>query len=431
MFRSLERAENTARLVEAGFRIALPRSTGAEAEWKSVIVTSAAQAAYEAKYDRYESESVVHFLLQDVDNPSSVLSVIKAARDNARTVRTGLTSEVWASVNETWMVLTKLLKDPIPQTELPAALATIRAQSAVVRGALHGTMLRNDIYDFCRLGTFVERMDSTARIIDVKYYSLLPAPSFVGSRLDNVQWETLLRSVSAHRSFRWAVEEDELESNPVPHLSALKIREADKKRRRQRPTSQQARELISAAIKHDWAQGKLLRKRGEPRFPQAPFLEAAYWTGNRLMEIAQATWDDWIEVKGNDGAKRWGVIVRAEGEKTNSEKWNPVPADVAARVNALRTAHEEFSSRAVGSRWLNRIIELSQGVEKVAGAGRRLDWHAFRHAFLTDLDGADVDTARRQQLAGHSSPQTTGRYTDPTRADKGRAIDKLEEYRRG
>ncbi|MCK0094577.1 alpha-E domain-containing protein [Yoonia sp. F2084L] len=208
MFRSLERAENTARLVEAGFRIALTRSTSAEAEWKSVIVTSASQAAYTAKYSHYDSESVVHFLLQDTDNPSSVLSVIKAARDNARLVRTGLTSEVWTSVNETWMVLTELLKSPIPQTELPAALAVIRAQSAVVRGALHGTMLRNDIYDFCRLGTFVERMDSTARIIDVKYYSLLPAPSFVGSRLDNVQWETILRSVSAHRSFRWAAEGD-------------------------------------------------------------------------------------------------------------------------------------------------------------------------------------------------------------------------------
>lgn len=208
MFRSLERAENTARLVEAGFRIALTRSTNAEAEWKSVIVTSAAQAAYEAKYKHYDSESVVHFLLQDPDNPSSVLSVIKSARDNARLVRTGLTTEVWTSVNETWMVLTKLLNAPIPQTELPAALATIRAQSAVVRGALHGTMLRNDIYDFCRLGTFIERMDSTARIIDVKYYSLLPASSFVGSRLDNVQWETILRSVSAHRSFRWAVEDD-------------------------------------------------------------------------------------------------------------------------------------------------------------------------------------------------------------------------------
>ena len=208
MFRSLERAENTARLIEAGFRIALTRSTSAEAEWKSIIVTSAAQFAYEAKYSGYDSERVVNFLLRDTDNPSSVLSVIKSARDNARLVRTALTTEVWTSVNETWMVLTKLLEAPIRQMELPAVLATIRQQSAVVRGALHGTMLRNDIYDFCRLGTFVERMDSTARIIDVKYYSLLPSPSFVGSRLDNVQWETILRSVSAHRSFRWAVDED-------------------------------------------------------------------------------------------------------------------------------------------------------------------------------------------------------------------------------
>lgn len=208
MFRFLERAENTARLIEAGFRIALTRSTDAEAEWKSVIVTSAARAAYEAHHDGYDSTKVVDFLLRERSNPSSVLSVMKSARDNARLVRTALTSEVWSAVNETWMLLSDLLKEPIPQTELPAVLASIRQQSALVRGALHGTMLRNDIYDFCRLGTFIERMDSTARIIDVKYYSLLPSPSFVGSRLDNVQWETILRSVSAHRSFRWAVEDD-------------------------------------------------------------------------------------------------------------------------------------------------------------------------------------------------------------------------------
>ncbi len=207
MFRFLERAENTARLIEAGFRIALTRSTDAEAEWKSVIVTSAAQPAYDAKHDGYDSARVTDFLLRDADNPSSVLSVTKTARDNARLVRTALTTEVWSSVNETWMVLCDTLRDPVPETELPGVLATIRQQSALVRGAMYGTMLRNDAYDFCGLGTFIERIDSTARIIDVKYHSLLPAPSFVGSRIDNVQWETILRSVSAHRSFRWAIEE--------------------------------------------------------------------------------------------------------------------------------------------------------------------------------------------------------------------------------
>lgn len=208
MFRGLERAENTARLIEAGFRIALTRSVDPESEWRSVIVTSAQQIAFESKHADYDSTRVTDFLLRDPDNPSSVRSVIKSARDNARLVRTALTTEVWAAVNETWMLFEELLKKPVPDTELPEILGIIRKQSALVRGALHGTMLRNDTYDFCRIGTFIERADSTARIVDVKYHSLLPSTSFVGSRLDNVQWEMILRSVSAHRSFRWAVEGD-------------------------------------------------------------------------------------------------------------------------------------------------------------------------------------------------------------------------------
>lgn len=208
MFRGLERAENTARLIEAGFRIALTRSVDPESEWKSVIVTSAQRLAFEAKHNAYDSANVTDFLLRDPDNPSSVRAVIKGARDNARLTRTALTTEVWAAVNETWMLFEDILKKPIPETELPDVLNSIRQQSALVRGALHGTMLRNDIFDFCRLGTFIERADSTARIVDVKYHSLLPAPSFVGSRMDNVQWEMILRSVSAHRSFRWGVDGD-------------------------------------------------------------------------------------------------------------------------------------------------------------------------------------------------------------------------------
>jgi uncharacterized alpha-E superfamily protein len=101
MFRFLERAENSARLIEAGFRIALTRSTDAEAEWKSVIVTSASQSAYDAQHTGYNSAQVVDFLLREPGNPSSVLSVIKSARDNARLVRTALTTEVWVAVNET------------------------------------------------------------------------------------------------------------------------------------------------------------------------------------------------------------------------------------------------------------------------------------------------------------------------------------------
>ncbi|WP_299964403.1 alpha-E domain-containing protein [uncultured Roseobacter sp.] len=208
MFRFLERSENTARLLEAGFRMALTRSSDAESEWRSVLTTSGSRTLYDEKYDTYTDTQVMDWLLRDGDNPSSVVSVMKAARDNARLVRTALTTEVWEAVNDTWMTLSDLLKAPVSPVELPGVLATIRKQSALVRGALHGTMLRNDIYDFARIGTFIERADNTARIIDVKYYTLLPSASAVGSSLDNVQWEMILRSVSAHRCFRWLDEQD-------------------------------------------------------------------------------------------------------------------------------------------------------------------------------------------------------------------------------
>lgn len=208
MFRLLERSENTARLVEAGFRIALTRSSDPASEWKSVVTTAGVRSGYDAIYDTYEAARVVDFLLRDPANPSSVISAVGNARTNARMVRTAITTEVWEAVNECWMGLKELLKRPVKETELPAVLGEIRRYSALVRGAMQGTMLRNDIYDFTQIGTALERADNTARIIDVKYYTLLPSASFVGSTLDNVQWETILRSVSAHRSFRWLNHDD-------------------------------------------------------------------------------------------------------------------------------------------------------------------------------------------------------------------------------
>ncbi|SEP66963.1 Uncharacterized conserved protein, Alpha-E superfamily [Loktanella sp. DSM 29012] len=220
MFRNLERAENTARLIEAGFRIALTRSQDQATGWKSVATTAGAAGSFSQKYQGFESADVINYLLRDPDNASSVLSVVKSARDNARLVRTALTTEVWSAVNDNWMTMKDLLAEPVVETELPKVLDIIRQQSALVRGALHGTMLRNDIYDFARLGTFIERADNTARIIDVKYYTLLPSTSFVGSSLDNVQWETILRSVSAHRAFRW-LDEDDMTATSVARFLIL------------------------------------------------------------------------------------------------------------------------------------------------------------------------------------------------------------------
>lgn len=203
MFRYLERAENTARLVDAGFRIALTRSDHADDEWASIIDTASAREPFLEAGGKFEGPSVVDFLLRNPANQSSVISVIEAARNNARLVRTALTREVWEAVNESWITLKALLARPVKETELPETLAVIRKQSALVRGATVGTMLRNDIYNFARVGTFIERADNIARILDVKYYVLLPSVQLVGSTLDNVQWETLLRSAAAERAFRW------------------------------------------------------------------------------------------------------------------------------------------------------------------------------------------------------------------------------------
>lgn len=218
MFRNLERAENTARLIEAGFRIALTRSNDSASEWKSVVTTAGVRQRYDAKYDTYEAQNVVDFLLRDLTNPSSVMSSAENARTNARMVRTVLTTEVWEAVNENWMWLKSILERPVKETDLPEVLGKVRRHSALVRGSMQGTMLRNDIYDFAQIGTALERADNTARIIDVKYYTLLPSASFVGSPLDNVQWETILRSVSAHRSFRWLNDDDMTSSNIADYL---------------------------------------------------------------------------------------------------------------------------------------------------------------------------------------------------------------------
>ncbi|MAZ18633.1 alpha-E domain-containing protein [Oricola sp.] len=203
MFRYLERSENNARLVDAGFRIALTRSAAAEDEWMSVIQTAGVQEGFLERHDQADASTVTDYMLRDKTNSSSVLSVVEAARNNARLVRTALTREVWEATNECWLALKDVLARPVRERDLPETLGTIRQQSALVRAALHGTMLRNDIYDFARIGTFIERADNTARILDVKYYVLLPSVMHVGSSLDNVQWETILRSVSAQRAYRW------------------------------------------------------------------------------------------------------------------------------------------------------------------------------------------------------------------------------------
>ncbi|MEM8978612.1 MAG: alpha-E domain-containing protein [Pseudomonadota bacterium] len=202
MYRLLERAENNARLIETGQRMALTRSSGDDQEWISILETSGMRQGYEAKHETFQKDLVIDWMLRDLDNPASVRACIEAARQNARMVRTAITHETWEATNGGYMAIKEALTRRVSERDLPNVLGLVRQRTALVRGATHGTMLRNDIYDFARLGTFLERADNTARILDTKYYVLLPTASAVGSRLDNAQWETILRSVSARGGYR-------------------------------------------------------------------------------------------------------------------------------------------------------------------------------------------------------------------------------------
>ena len=154
MFRYLERAENTARLLDAGFHLALTRGASiASDEWRSVLVALGQNGKFKAKGVDYTCSIVTNYILRGADNPDSVLAMIAQARANGRTVRTTITREVWEAVNESWMVLTALLAQPVRERDLGPALATIRRQAMLVRGAMEGTMLRNEIFNFARIGT--------------------------------------------------------------------------------------------------------------------------------------------------------------------------------------------------------------------------------------------------------------------------------------
>lgn len=213
--RYVERTENMARLIEAGYRIALlPRAAGDDGgqEWASTLESAGSASQYYERHGTLSTRKVVDFLLFDATNPSSIAACLAAARRNARAQRTALTREMWESLNSSWLEFKTITPATLRPDALPRILDWIKERSAAYRGALLNTILRNDTFCFSQLGTFLERADNTARILDVKYYVLLPAASYVGSSLDNVQWESILRSVSAYRSYGWVYD---AEYNPV------------------------------------------------------------------------------------------------------------------------------------------------------------------------------------------------------------------------
>ncbi len=205
--RYIERADSLARLLEVGYRISLIPNTekGYNNEWESILETSGMKDEYLKRFQKISKEKIISFLLFDLENNSSVLNCITFARENIRMVRTAVTLEVWNAVNSSFHDIDKNLKNKKNiLKELPGIIEWIKKQVNLIRGTILNTQLINDGYDFLILGTFFERADFTARIINVKYFILLPSINYVGGEIDNFQWSLMLRSISSFRAFKWA-----------------------------------------------------------------------------------------------------------------------------------------------------------------------------------------------------------------------------------
>ena len=219
--RYMERAETAARLLQVGARIALlPTAHGYRNDWDSLLRASGNADGYAAKYGEFAQSDIESYLFFDRDNPNSVASCLTAARESGRIVRTALTTQVWDALNTAFQELRQIEQQPRAAQELSHLNDWVMRHTAMVRGAIDATLLRNDGYNFLNIGYYLERGDSTARLMDVKYYVLLPRADYVGSGLDNDQWSMLLRAMSAHRAFHWAYG-GEITSAKIAHFLIL------------------------------------------------------------------------------------------------------------------------------------------------------------------------------------------------------------------
>ncbi len=199
MNRYIERAENYARFINVNFTLALDMPMGKEEQWEPLLEITEDILYFRKKYDTVDKEKVIDFLAFDTDNPNSIYSCIAHARENARTVRENISTEMWEQVNSLYL----LMREPkfgsgIMTREPMLFFREVISGIQSFRGITASTISRSDAWHFGRLGLFLERADKTSRLVDVKYHILLPSAEDVGSTLDLLQWAALLKSVSAY-----------------------------------------------------------------------------------------------------------------------------------------------------------------------------------------------------------------------------------------
>jgi uncharacterized alpha-E superfamily protein len=227
MSRYTERAENTARMLDVNYQTSLlPQSEAvAQVGWQGLLSISELTGAYTERYGDVTARNVMDFMVRDEDNPSSIISCLSAARENARAVRGALTTEVWETQNQTWLEVKRMINAADFETDPAQFFEWVKFRSHLSRGVTVGTMLMDEALHFMRLGTFLERADNTARLVDVKFHAVQSDFYGVASERDQeydfYHWSAILRSVSAFEVYR-KVYRDVIRPERVAELLILK-----------------------------------------------------------------------------------------------------------------------------------------------------------------------------------------------------------------
>ncbi len=200
MTRMMERAEDAVRVLDAAYR--MEQLPGAGAGWDPILTISGQMEGFKSKYSEMNSKNVLKFMIFDTDNPSGVYSCVKAARENARSERNTLPEEMFESLNATWIEMQGIYYDSLERKGFREFFEWMKDRAELFRGLTVSVMVKDEAFQFARLGTFVERADSTARLLDVKYHILLPTLGDDKTLIDYYQWGELLRAVGGWQAYR-------------------------------------------------------------------------------------------------------------------------------------------------------------------------------------------------------------------------------------
>jgi len=201
MARYIERAENVARFLDVNHNLLIDLPHDYTGQWQPVVNTTGDRVLFKDKYGAATQQNVLQFLAFDADYPNSIYSCIRTARENARSVREIVSSEMWEQVNNLYLLITEESRRET-RSSLPSLCRAVRLACHLFDGITNSTMSHNEAWNFIRVGTLLERADKTSRILDVKYFILLPSVADVGTPYDDVQWSAVLKSVSGLEMYR-------------------------------------------------------------------------------------------------------------------------------------------------------------------------------------------------------------------------------------